>query len=248
MKLLGVVTEDQVIGEFLKNEFYESNYNRDRDLFEKIVLEPNYDDATENAIRRALLFRRRGHMWRELPDDTTWWQVEIETQDLSRIHVFPRAQWRKISNGSFCLKDIVQRIQSKGYRNGAGEKVTAKLQQLRYRIATNNCPHSTILLIGLDEHHPVTILEGNHRLAAAMLVSGETVRTRFRIMCGFSPNMTKSCWYRTNFPNLFHYALHRLSNIYDREADLRQIFPQQSNPPVPQANPLVAKEFSKTQS
>jgi hypothetical protein len=248
MKLVRIVSEDQVIGEFLKNEFYESNYNRDRDLFEQIVLEPNYDDAAENAIRRALLFRRRGHMWRELPDDTTWWQVEIEHQDLSRIHVFPRAQWRKISNGSFCLKDIVQRIQSKGYRNGAGEKVTAKLQQLRYRIATNACPQSTILLIGLDENRPVTILEGNHRLAAAMLVSAETVRTRFRIMCGFSPNMTKSCWYRTNFPNLFHYALHRLANLHDREADLRRIFPEKPAAVPAQVSPLAVEKLTGTQS
>ena len=244
MKLLRNITEDQAIGEFLKNEFYESDYNRDRDLFEQIVLEPNYNDATENATRRALLFRRRGHMWRELPADTDWWQVEIEHQDLAQIHVFPRAQWRKISNGSFSLKDIVQRIQNKGYRNGAGEKVTAKLQQLRYRIATNACPQSTILLIGIDQHRPVIILEGNHRLTAAMLVSAETVRTRFNVMCGFSPNMTKSCWYRTNFPNLFHYALHRIANIYDREADLRRVFPDEAAPAMPQASAMAVKKLS----
>ena len=248
MKLIQRVTEDQVIGEFLRNEFYESDYNRDRDLFEQIVLEPNYDDAGENALRRALLFRRRGHMWRELPDDTMWWRIEIENHDLSRIHVFPRAQWRKISNGSFCLRDIVHRIQNRGYRNGAGDKVTEKLQQLRYRIATNNCPQSTILLIGLDEHRPLTILEGNHRLAAAMLVSQETVRTRFHIMCGLSPNMTKSCWYRTNFPNLFNYALHRLANVYDREADLRNVFPDETPKVMPQAAPLTAKKLTGTQS
>ena len=35
-----------------------------------------------NAIRRALLFRRRGHMWRELPSDTQWWEVTLEADDL----------------------------------------------------------------------------------------------------------------------------------------------------------------------
>ncbi len=246
MKILRSVTEGEVIGEFLKNEFYEANYNRDRDLFEQIVLEPNYDDATENAIRRALLFRRRGHMWRELPSDTQWCQVEIEPYDLSRVHVFPRAQWRKVSNGSFCLRDIVQRIQSKGYRS-AGDGLTVKLQQLRYRIVTHACPQSTILLIGLDEHRPVTILEGNHRLAAAMLVSAEAVRTQFRVMCGFSPNMTKSCWYRTSASNLFQYAIHRLCNVYDREADLRRDFPVKHAPERCQPTPLAVKNLTETQ-
>ena len=73
-------------------------------------MHPDFSDRVENAIRRALLFRRRGHMWRELPPDTEWWQVELGPEDANLIHVFPRAQWRKISNGSFCISDVVERI------------------------------------------------------------------------------------------------------------------------------------------
>jgi hypothetical protein len=68
-------------------------------------------------------------------------------------------------------------------------------------------------------------------------------------MCGLSPNMTKSCWYRTNFPNLFNYALHRLANLYDREADLRNVFPEQAPAKVlPATAPLSAKKLTGTQS
>src|SRR6059058_62200 len=107
MRILQAVYEAEAIGEFLKNEFYQAEYNRDRDKFEEIVLQPDYNDAAENAVRRALLYRRRGHMWRELPRDTKWFEVVLEPEDLRQVRVFPRAQWRRMSNGSFAIEDIV---------------------------------------------------------------------------------------------------------------------------------------------
>src|SRR6266852_4169505 len=101
MKTLRRVTEAEVISEFLKNEFYQEEFHRDREQFEHLVLDADISNEQENALRRALLFRRRGHMWRELPADTQWWQVQIEPDDLARIRVFPRAHWRKIANGNF---------------------------------------------------------------------------------------------------------------------------------------------------
>jgi hypothetical protein len=224
MKTIGPVTEAVAIGEFLKNEFYEPEYNKDRDKYEALVLHPNYEDANENAIRRALLYRRRGHMWRELPPDTQWFEVEVEQKDLERIRVFPRAQWRKISNGSFCIGDVVQRIRESNYRDG-GDRVIAKIQMMRYRIKADAMAPSTVLLIGLDLHSPLTILEGNHRLAAAMLVSPEMARTRFRVFVGLSPRMNESCWYQTNFANLWRYIKNRAMNVVDREADVSRITP-----------------------
>ena len=112
MKRLRHVTEAEVIAEFLKNEFYQEEFQRDRDRFEELVLGADVADETGNALRRALLFRRRGHMWRELPPDTQWWEVQIEPQDLDRLRVFPRAQWRKVASGNFLLKDIARRIKN----------------------------------------------------------------------------------------------------------------------------------------
>src|SRR5512141_907649 len=101
MKKLRRVTEAEVISEFLKNEFYQEEFHRDREKYEQLVMDADITDETENALRKALLFRRRGHMWRELPADTQWWQVEFEDRDLALVRVFPRAQWRRVSNGSF---------------------------------------------------------------------------------------------------------------------------------------------------
>jgi hypothetical protein len=95
----------------------------------------------------------------------------------------------------------------------------SKIQLLRYRLQRDSV-NSAVLLIGVDEEQPLTILEGNHRLAAAMLVSPHLVHTGFRIICGLSPHMYESCWYDTNIPTLWTYLKNRLRNVVDKEADI----------------------------
>ncbi|HJX00918.1 MAG TPA: hypothetical protein VJ453_12190 [Terriglobales bacterium] len=214
------ITEAEVIAEFLRNEFYQKEYDKDREEFENLVLDPDLADEAQNAIRRALLYRRRGHMWRELPKDTVWHEVEIDAEDLKRIRVFPRAHWRKISNGSFLLSEIVKRIRDSSVAKT--DPAFSKIQLLRYRLQRDSV-NSAVLLIGVDEEQPLTILEGNHRLAAAMLVSPRLVHTGFRVLCGLSPHMYESCWYDTNIPNLWNYLKNRLNNLVDKEADVQRV-------------------------
>ena len=214
------ITEAEVIAEFLKNEFYQKEYDQDREEFESVVLDPDLGDEAQNSIRRALLYRRRGHMWRELPKDTTWHETEIDAEDLKRIRVFPRAHWRKISNGSFLLSEIVKRIRESAITKS--DPAFSKIQLLRYRLQRDSV-NSAVLLIGVDEEQPLTILEGNHRLAAAMLVSPHLVHTGFRMLCGLSPRMYESCWYDTNIPNLWTYLKNRLNNLIDKEADVQRV-------------------------
>jgi hypothetical protein len=213
------ITEAEVIAEFLKNEFYQKEYDRDREEFESIVLDPDLADEGQNTVRRALLYRRRGHMWRELPKDTLWHEAAIDADDLKRIRVFPRAHWRKISDGSFLLSEIVKRIRDSAIAKT--DPAFSKIQLLRYRLQRDSV-NSAVLLIGVDEEQPLTILEGNHRLAAAMLISPHLVHTGFRVICGMSPHMYESCWYDTNIPNLWSYLKNRLNNLIDKEADVRR--------------------------
>ncbi|MDT8066741.1 MAG: hypothetical protein ROO76_01110 [Terriglobia bacterium] len=230
MKRLRRVHEPEVIAEFLKNEFFQEEFHADRSQFEHLVMDANISNERDNALRRALLFRRRGHMWRELPADTQWWEVTLEPEDLSLIRVFPRAQWRCVSDGSFQLTDITERIATADFPGEKTRTFIAKVHDIASDLQ-NGKNHSSVLLIGIDEMNPLTILEGNHRLTAALLASPELVQTSFRILCGFSPNMATSCWYETNFPNLWRYAKNRLRNLfYDREADVYRILNEKRAP------------------
>jgi len=222
MRKLRPVGEAEVIAEFLRNEFYQDEFHRDRQRFEHLVLQADFSNETENALRRALLFRRRGHMWRELPPDTQWWEAEIENRDLDLIQVFPRAQWRQMAGNSFQLREIVDRIRSK-QSAGDSRDFIARVQALSYRLRIEQIS-SSVLLIGVDEHKPLTILEGNHRLPAALLADENLLRSRFRVLVGLSPRMAESCWYETNLRNLWRYGKNRLKNlVYDKEADVERV-------------------------
>ncbi|HYG97830.1 MAG TPA: oligosaccharide flippase family protein [Terriglobales bacterium] len=224
MKRLRPVTEAEVIAEFLKNEFHHPEFDRDRDRFERWVKKANTTSEAENALRRALLFRRRETMWRELPNDTEWWEVELTRHDLDRIQVFPRAQWRKLASGSFRLIDIVQRIREGKVRNGSRTSTfVSKLVELGERLQAED-KRTAILLIGVDESQPLTVIEGNHRMTAATLVSPELTLGSFRYVCGFSSQMTNCCWYQTNLTTLWRYARNRAKILmYDREAEIARL-------------------------
>jgi len=215
----GPLSEEEVISEFLKNEFHHPEFNEYRDKFEEPVERPNLSSPAENSLRRALLFLRRGAMWRELPADTRWYEVELTPRDLERVRVFPRAQWRQIAQGSFYLTDIVDRIRDQA-QDRRDDEFFSKIRLLG-RLVTDELAKPTILLIGLDECGPLTILDGNHRVAAAMLTAPGAVTQRFRFICGFSPSMTKCCWYQTNMNTLWRYAKNLVMNIaHDPTAEI----------------------------
>lgn len=221
MKKLLRVTEAEVLAEFLKAEFYHPEYDGDRQKFEAIVNHPNLADEHENAVRRALLYRRRGPMLRELPDDTQWWEIDLEPEELERINVFPRAQWRRISDGNFQALHVAERIRGQ-LDDGKSSELLAKIHILRINMQVEG-PKSTVVLIGLDEQHPVTLLEGNHRFVSALLLPREIMPRRLRLVCGFSPRMERCCWYKTDLSNLFNYTKNRIKHFWSRDADVNRL-------------------------
>jgi hypothetical protein len=196
--------EDEVIAEFLRAEFYQPEFDPYRSRFTPLVTHPDLGNERENATRRALLFRRRGRMWRELPEDTEWWVVELKETDLARIRVFPRKQWRSFAEGSFYLNDMIDRIREK-VQSDRSHRFSHKMHSVTANLEQDVVPDA-VLLIGTDETSPLTIIEGNHRMAAATLLSPPTVHQRFRFYCGFSPNMTQCCWYKTDLLTLWRYG------------------------------------------
>jgi len=68
-----------------------------------------------------------------------------------------------------------------------------------------------VLLIGVSETEPLTVLDGNHRLMAALLRSPDELG-KLRFLCGLSPRMIDCCWYRTNLITLFRYARNVLTH------------------------------------
>src|SRR5579872_1235883 len=163
LNILRPMDEREVIAEFLRSEFHHPEFEEYRREFQDIVDHPNLRSERENALRRALLFLRRGAMWRELPEDTTWYKVELSRTDLERIRFFPRAQWRRVAQGSFYLTDMVECLRMK-WQESPDDEFFQKLRRLSTPVSVG-LVNPTVLLIGVDAQSPLTLLDGNHRMA-----------------------------------------------------------------------------------
>lgn len=219
LHIVRAMTEHQVIAEFLRSEFHHPEFEEYRADFDHLVRNPDLESQRENALRRALLFLRRGAMWRELPDGTQWFKVELTRNDLERIRFFPRAQWRRVAEGSFYLTDMIECLRVK-WQQSPEDDFFRKLRRLSNPVR-EGLVNPTVLLIGVDARSPLTILDGNHRMAAAMLAQPPAELEGFQFICGLSPAMTRCCWYRTNVNTLSRYLTNLLRHIfYDPESDI----------------------------
>jgi len=213
------LSEHEVIAVFLRSEFHHPEFAEYRNEFDHLVSKPDLESHRENSLRRALLFLRRGPMWRELPENTQWYEVQLTTADLARIRFFPRAQWRRVAEGSFYLTDMVECLRAKE-KKALNDEFFRKLRRMSTPVQQREVS-PTVLLIGVDSRGPLTILDGNHRMAAAMLAQPPADLENFQFICGLSPAMTRCCWYRTNVNTLYRYFTNMVKYVfYDPESDI----------------------------
>jgi O-antigen/teichoic acid export membrane protein len=221
IRLIRHVSEDEVIAEFLRSDFDHDAYSGYHESMRALVRKPNLDSPSECAKRRALLFVRHLALWKEIPSDTEWYEVELCENGLDRVQVFPRAQWRKIARGNLLLRDVAAKL-ALSLGQHATDPFLRRIQTFRHRLAQPGALPGSVLLIGRNEYEPVTVIDGNHRLAAAFL---DGRLPRLRLLCGLSPAMDHCCWYRTNLVTLSRYGTNRVRHLtYHPEAELDRLF------------------------
>lgn len=223
MKKLRRITEAEVIAEFLKAEFFHKEYDFDRDLFADIVSHPDLTNDAENALRRALFYRRRGAMWWELPEDRQWWDIELEPDDMERVSVFPRAHWVRLSAGDFRVRCVAERVRQRVQqrsRDGFADKMSAICSHIQ-----SGGSLGSVIFIGVNDRRRLVILEGNHRFVATLL-DPRKVPATMRLVAGFSPHMERCCWYKTSFVTLCRCLKNRIQHYWDRDADVARLLEQ----------------------
>jgi O-antigen/teichoic acid export membrane protein len=208
VRLIRRVSEDEVIAEFLKSDFHVPAFREYQTILQNVVSNPDLGNAEENAKRRALLFIRHLALWKEIPTDTEWYEVEVKQSDVSQIRVFPRAQWRKLAHGDFSITEIAEGLRIRQHL--VDRPFLSKISDIGEQLISDNPGVSSVILIGLTVSEPLTVLDGNHRLVAAISVSPYRLE-KLRFLCGLSPRMSECCWYKTNFVTLFRYARNMLA-------------------------------------
>lgn len=221
IQLVRRVTEDEAIAEFLRSDFATPTFKEYQDTLGPIVAAPDLSNAKENDTRRALFYLRHLALWKELPEDTQWHEVTVNEDELSHIRIFPRAQWRKLARGNFAVTTVAERLED--YRSLLDTEFVAKIDSIEEVILRGGTNFGAVILIGTSENEPLTVLDGNHRLVAAMLAQPRRIE-KLRFLCGLSPRMRECCWYKTNLPNLFRYGRNMLANTRrNPEAELAML-------------------------
>jgi O-antigen/teichoic acid export membrane protein len=203
LRLIRRVSEDEVIAEFLKSDFHCPEFEQYHEPLREIVVRPNFHDAVENAKRRALLYIRHLALWNEIPASTEWYEAELNEMNLDQIRIFPRAQWLKLARGNFSITAVTECVRARKHTMDA--PFLSKISAIGTKLLSEDVVFGAVLLIGVNENEPLTVLDGNHRLVAAMLASPSGL-PKLRFMCGLSPRMTDCCWYNTNIVTLFRYG------------------------------------------
>ena len=221
VRLLRRIPEDEVIAEFLQSEFHRQEFREYQQSLGEIVSKPNIYNEGENAKRRALLFLRHRALWKEIPSDTDWFEMEVDKSDLGQIRVFPRAQWRKLGRSNFSVTEILLGMRTR--QDTVDSVFLAKISAIRKKLLDDHSGSGAVILIGLNESEPLTVLDGNHRLVSALLESPHRLH-KLRFICGLSPRMSECCWYNTNFMTLLRYGRNVLTHVVrDPEAELARL-------------------------
>jgi O-antigen/teichoic acid export membrane protein len=202
------VTENEVISEFLKSDFGKGEYARYQERARALVFEPNLTSEDESRKRRALFELKHRALWSEIPKDTEWFEVQLVAANLPQVLVFPRAQWRKAARGDFGVEKVAATLTQKNHSQD--DLFLAKLASIRKSFVGGKAHLGSVILIGLDPLQQVAIIDGNHRFVAAVQEGNLQQLTFF---CGFSPKMTRCCWYRTNLLTLSRYGRNLLGQL-----------------------------------
>lgn len=237
LRLVRRLAEDEVIAAFLKSDFHCPAFDAYREKVKSIVTRPDFEDEDENEIRRALLFLRQFSLWNEIPRQTGWFEAEIDELELRRIRVFPRAQWRKVAGGDFRIEPIMEGMRTR--RGLLDAAFLLKIDAIGERFGREDSEIGAVLLVGLNECGPLTVVDGNHRLVASLLASSRGL-PKLRFLCGFSPRMNECCWYNTNLRNLFRYGKNVLKHSpRDFEVELKRLLQVEDWMEPPDPRPLA---------
>lgn len=196
MKRVRKLSENEVVGEFLKTEI---NSNRWKGRISKLLSSKNsnrsvientdYDNKAENIIRADILSKFRGWKQNKLlftnfPKDVKWYEYELENSDIKKIYYMDYSYWNELSGKT--------RLVIIGARNAKkGLKIFGKSNKQFERAAQfieKGGKFPKLILLAKDKYSKLVLLEG-HLRATALLWNKDILPNKLRVIIGFSESM-----------------------------------------------------------
>lgn len=197
MRKIRDVSEDEMIAIFLKAEINSTRFCdklklhiQQEKIDSQIVQEPDWHNASENAIRRKLLGVYRGYgenrdYFPGFPIDVRWELTRISKEELERVRYINWEYWLDLTDGTRMAVD--------GARNALEGKVVYDVSPNWLVSLTNALRQGTIfpplILVATDLDAPLVVMEGHARLTA-YLASPECIPHDLEVIIGYSEQMT----------------------------------------------------------
>ena len=123
-----------------------------------------------------------------IPVHTKWYETTIVEADIPRIYHVPSGDWKNISNSSYHVRETIKNVNTP-------DPHAIKIKAIRGTLP-NNPRINGFVLVGKDLESTFTIIEGNHRFAAAVskIIPGGNVVISQKSYLGLNPCMNTYKW------------------------------------------------------
>jgi hypothetical protein len=194
MQVVSSASEEEVISEFLRSEWYNSVYDPLKEKYDILVKNPDLQNTVENETRKYILWNVRGPLLQHIPLDTRWYIASISPVEFSQLLLIRDTAWISTFGEKKTVSDAAQSIVSGvAVDHGAGFD---KIDRIKKGIGKKSFQEK-IICISSDLDSSLTILEGNHRAVAFQIFANEEKPNNHlpgHIIVGMSPSMTDCSW------------------------------------------------------
>jgi hypothetical protein len=191
-------SEDEMIAVFLQTELNSSRFQRDIEAYlqqkrvdPRMLHVPDWHNAPENALRRAILGMYRGYGRNEgyfmgFPADVRWERVTLSREELEQVRYIEYDYWVELSGGT--------RLAINGARHAASGKVVFGVSSAGLVYMANELRRGaqfpTLILVAKNVDAYLVVMEGHVRLTA-YLIAPECIPPELEVILGFSERITQ---------------------------------------------------------
>jgi hypothetical protein len=186
MRLLGRISEDEMITVFLRGELESERFG---DKLRAMLGTRELDDVDE-ACRRALLEDHRAYESRDglfggFPRDVDWYRAELTRDEVLDILFIDWSWWLELSGGTRSAREAARRI-----RAGELTRLTAEVTPDEHEPYLTS--PSELIAVTTPTKEKLVLVEGHVRLTAYALFPNR-VPDALEILLGIAEDMANWC-------------------------------------------------------
>ena len=198
MRKIRDISEDEMIAVFLQTELNSTRFQRDIEAYlqqEKIdplmLHLPDWRNAQENALRRAILGVYRGYGRNEgyfigFTAGMRWERVTLTREELEQVRYIDYDYWVELSGGTrMAIDGAKHALAGKVVFGVSSDGLVYMANELR-----RGAQFPTLIFVAKDVDAYLVVMEGHVRLTA-YLIAPEYIPSELEVIVGYSEQITE---------------------------------------------------------